>query len=70
VQDIIQLLPDNIPNTIAAGEVIQPPASPVKELIKNAVDAEATQIQLIVSDSGKSLIQVIDNGKVMSETDA
>lgn len=70
MQDIIQLLPDNIANQIAAGEVIQRPASAVKELLENAVDAEATHIQLIVTDAGKSLIQVIDNGKGMSETDA
>ncbi|MGN6618022.1 MAG: DNA mismatch repair endonuclease MutL [Ilyomonas sp.] len=68
--DIIQLLPDNIANQIAAGEVIQRPASAVKELLENAVDAGATEIKLIVSDAGKSLIQVIDNGKGMSETDA
>jgi len=68
--DIIQLLPDNIANQIAAGEVIQRPASAVKELLENAVDAGATEIKLIVQDSGKSLIQVIDNGKGMSETDA
>ncbi len=68
--DIIQLLPDNIANQIAAGEVIQRPASAVKELLENAVDAGATEIKLIVNDSGKSLIQVIDNGKGMSETDA
>ncbi|UEG50515.1 DNA mismatch repair endonuclease MutL [Ferruginibacter lapsinanis] len=68
--DIIQLLPDNIANQIAAGEVIQRPASAVKELLENAVDAGATEIQLIVTDAGKSLIQVIDNGKGMSETDA
>lgn len=68
--DIIQLLPDNIANQIAAGEVIQRPASAVKELIENAVDAGATNIQLIVADAGKSLIQVIDNGNGMSETDA
>ena len=68
--DIIQLLPDNIANQIAAGEVIQRPASAVKELLENAVDAGATHIQLIVSDAGKSLVQVIDNGKGMSETDA
>lgn len=68
--DIIQLLPDNIANQIAAGEVIQRPASAVKELLENAVDAGATNIQLIVTDAGKSLIQVIDNGKGMSETDA
>lgn len=70
MQDIIQLLPDNIANQIAAGEVIQRPASAVKELLENAVDAGADRIQLIVSDAGKSLIQVIDNGKGMSETDA
>jgi DNA mismatch repair protein MutL len=68
--DIIQLLPDNIANQIAAGEVIQRPASAVKELLENAVDSGATEIKLIVSEAGKSLIQVIDNGKGMSETDA
>ncbi|CAN5688435.1 DNA mismatch repair endonuclease MutL [soil metagenome] len=68
--DIIQLLPDNIANQIAAGEVIQRPASAVKELLENAVDAGATHIQLIVSDAGKALVQVIDNGNGMSETDA
>ncbi|HVM86842.1 MAG TPA: DNA mismatch repair endonuclease MutL [Puia sp.] len=68
--DIIQLLPDNIANQIAAGEVIQRPASAVKELLENAVDAGATEIKLIISDAGKALVQVIDNGKGMSETDA
>lgn len=68
--DIIQLLPDNIANQIAAGEVIQRPASAVKELLENAVDAGATEINLIVNDAGKALIQVIDNGNGMSETDA
>jgi DNA mismatch repair protein MutL len=68
--DIIQLLPDNIANQIAAGEVIQRPASAVKELLENAVDAGATEIKLIINDAGKTLIQVIDNGKGMSETDA
>ncbi|HAI85097.1 MAG TPA: DNA mismatch repair protein MutL, partial [Chitinophagaceae bacterium] len=68
--DIIQVLPDNIANQIAAGEVISRPASAVKELLENAVDAGATHIQLIVADAGKSLIQVIDNGKGMSATDA
>jgi DNA mismatch repair protein MutL len=68
--DIIQLLPDNIANQIAAGEVIQRPASAVKELLENAVDAGANEIKLIINDAGKSLIQVIDNGKGMSETDA
>jgi DNA mismatch repair protein MutL len=68
--DIIQLLPDNIANQIAAGEVIQRPASAVKELLENAVDAGATEIRLIVAEAGKSLIQVVDNGKGMSGTDA
>jgi DNA mismatch repair protein MutL len=68
--DIIQLLPDNIANQIAAGEVIQRPSSAVKELLENAVDAGATEIRLIVLDAGKALIQVIDNGKGMSGTDA
>jgi len=63
-------LPDNIANQIAAGEVIQRPASAVKELLENAVDSGATEIKLIVAEAGKSLIQVIDNGKGMSETDA
>ncbi|HTN05344.1 DNA mismatch repair endonuclease MutL [Agriterribacter sp.] len=70
MSDSIQLLPDNIANQIAAGEVIQRPSSAVKELLENAVDAGATEIQLIVADAGKSLIQVIDNGSGMSETDA
>jgi len=70
VADIIKLLPENISNQIAAGEVVQRPASAVKELLENAVDAGATQIALIVKEGGKSLIQVIDNGKGMSETDA
>ncbi len=68
--DIITLLPENIANQIAAGEVIQRPASAIKELLENAVDAGATEIQLFVTDAGKALIQVIDNGKGMSETDA
>jgi DNA mismatch repair protein MutL len=68
--DKILLLPDNIANQIAAGEVIQRPASAVKELLENAVDAGATEIKLIITDAGKSLIQVIDNGGGMSETDA
>ena len=67
--DIIQLLPDHVANQIAAGEVIQRPASAVKELIENAVDAGATKIQLLIKDAGKSLIQVIDDGKGMSPTD-
>lgn len=68
--DIIQLLPDSIANQIAAGEVVQRPSSVVKELLENSIDAEATQVQLIVREAGKTLIQVIDNGKGMSETDA
>ncbi len=70
MSDIIQLLPDHIANQIAAGEVIQRPASAVKELLENAVDAGAGDIRLIVNDAGKALVQVIDNGKGMSETDA
>ncbi len=68
--DIIHLLPDSVANQIAAGEVIQRPASAVKELIENAIDADATIIKLIIKEAGKTLIQVIDNGKGMSETDA
>jgi DNA mismatch repair protein MutL len=68
--DLIHLLPPNIANQIAAGEVIQRPSSAVKELLENAVDAGATNIHLIVQDAGKSLIQVVDNGKGMSDTDA
>jgi DNA mismatch repair protein MutL len=70
VPDKILLLPDNIANQIAAGEVIQRPASAVKELLENAVDAGATEIKLIINDAGKSLIQVMDNGSGMTETDA
>ncbi len=70
MEDIIRLLPDAVANQIAAGEVVQRPASVVKELLENAVDAGATQIQLIIKDAGKTLIQVTDNGKGMSFNDA
>lgn len=70
MNDIIHLLPDSIANQIAAGEVVQRPASVVKELLENAIDAGATNIQLIIKDAGRTLIQVIDNGKGMSATDA
>ena len=70
MSDIIRLLPDNIANQIAAGEVVQRPASVVKELLENAVDAGSTSVQLIVKDAGKQLVQVIDNGKGMSDSDA
>lgn len=68
--DIIQLLPDSIANQIAAGEVIQRPASVIKELLENALDAGGQNIKLIIKDAGKTSIQVIDDGKGMSETDA
>ncbi len=70
MSDIIQLLPDSIANQIAAGEVVQRPASVAKELMENAIDAGAGEITLIVKDAGRSLIQIVDNGKGMSETDA
>jgi DNA mismatch repair protein MutL len=68
--DIIELLPDSVANQIAAGEVIQRPASVVKELIENSIDAGSQSIQLIIKDAGKTLIQVIDDGKGMTDTDA
>ena len=70
MHDLIQLLPDAIANQIAAGEVVQRPASVVKELMENSIDAGATHIQLIIKDAGKGIVQVIDNGSGMSETDA
>lgn len=70
MQDVIQLLPDSIANQIAAGEVVQRPASVVKELLENAIDAQATQIRLVVKEAGRALIQVIDDGLGMSPTDA
>ena len=68
--DIINILPDSVANQIAAGEVVDRPASAVKELLENALDAGATKIQLIIKDAGRTLIQVIDNGCGMSDCDA
>jgi len=70
MSDIIHLLTDSVANQIAAGEVIQRPASVLKELVENAIDAGATFIQIVIKDAGRTLIQVVDNGKGMSETDA
>ena len=70
MSDIIRLLPDSVANQIAAGEVIQRPASVVKELVENSVDAGATDIKIFIKDAGRTLIQVVDNGKGMSQTDA
>lgn len=70
MSDVIQLLPDSVANQIAAGEVIQRPASVIKELMENSVDAGATDVQVLITDAGRTCIQVIDNGKGMSETDA
>ena len=70
MSDIIQLLPDHVANQIAAGEVVHRPASIVKELLENAIDAEATKIELIVEEAGRNLVRVVDNGVGMSETDA
>ncbi len=70
MSDIIKLLPDSVANQIAAGEVIQRPASVIKELVENAIDAGATSIQIVLKDAGRTLIQVVDNGKGMSDTDA
>ena len=68
--DIIQVLPDSVANQIAAGEVIQRPASVVKELMENAIDAGASEIKVVVKDAGKTTVQVIDDGCGMSSTDA
>ncbi len=68
--DIITLLPDSVANQIAAGEVIQRPASIVKELMENSIDSGATEIKLHIKNAGKTLVQVIDNGNGMSENDA
>ena len=70
MSDLIHLLPNHIANQIAAGEVIQRPASAVKELLENAVDAGASEISLHILDAGKAMIQVVDNGRGMNETDA
>jgi len=70
MSDIIKLLPDSFANQIASGEVIQRPASVVKELMENSVDAGAVNITVVIRDSGKTLIQVVDDGSGMSETDA
>ena len=70
MSDVIRLLPDSVANQIAAGEVIQRPASVVKELVENAIDAGAHHIDVLITDAGKTCIQVIDDGKGMSETDA
>ena len=70
MSDLIRLLPDSVANQIAAGEVIQRPASVIKELVENAVDADARTIHVLVVDAGRTSIQVIDDGKGMSETDA
>ena len=68
--DIIKLLPESVANQIAAGEVIERPASVIKELVENSVDAGADSIEIVIKDAGRTLIQVIDNGKGMSVTDA
>ena len=70
MSDIIQLLPDHVANQIAAGEVVQRPASVIKELLENAIDAYAHNIQVVVKDAGKTLIQIVDDGAGMSLTDA
>ena len=69
MSDIIKILPSDVSNKIAAGEVVQRPSSVLKELIENSIDANSTRIQIIIKDAGKNLIQVIDNGKGMSKND-
>ena len=68
--DLINILPDSVANQIAAGEVVDRPAGAVKELLENSMDAGATQIDLVVKDAGRTLIQVVDNGSGMSDSDA
>ena len=70
MKDIINILPENVANQIAAGEVVQRPASVVKELLENSIDAKATEIKVLVKDAGKTIIQIIDNGIGMSKRDA
>ncbi len=70
MSDIIRLLPDSVANQIAAGEVIQRPASVIKELVENSIDAGAREVHILITDAGRTCIQVIDDGKGMSETDA
>ena len=70
MQDIINVLPDHIANQIAAGEVVQRPASALKDLLENSIDAGAKEIQVYIKDAGKTLIQVVDDGRAMSEKDA
>jgi len=69
MSDIIKILPSDVSNKIAAGEVVQRPSSVLKELVENSIDANSTKIQIIIKDAGKNLIQVIDNGKGMSRND-
>ena len=68
MKDIINILPENVANQIAAGEVVQRPASVVKELLENSIDAKSTEIKVLVKDAGKTIIQVIDNGIGMSKS--